>query len=65
MLVGIDDIFDNVVGFDVEVLEGEEVDNYELGFRINCEYYNGVVVLFYICFDNCLIVSSVINFVIG
>jgi len=58
---GTDDIFDNAVGFDVEAPQGEEADNYELGFRTNREHYNGAVALFYTQFDNRLIASSVIN----
>ncbi|MDC8829774.1 TonB-dependent receptor [Alteromonas gilva] len=58
---GTDDIFDNAVGFAADAPEGEEADNYELGFRTNRENYNGAVALFYTRFDNRLIASSVIN----
>jgi iron complex outermembrane receptor protein len=58
---GTDDIFDNAISFDAEQPDGEESDNYEIGYRTNQEKFNAAVALFYTNFDNRLFESNVIN----
>lgn len=58
---GADDIFDNAIGFSAEAPEGEESENFEIGYRTNRATFNGVVALFYTQFDNRLFESNVIN----
>jgi iron complex outermembrane receptor protein len=58
---GTDDIYDNAVSFEPETPEGEEADNYELGYRTNHETFNAALALFYTRFDNRLFASNILN----
>lgn len=58
---GTDDIFDNAISFEAAQPEGEESDNYEMGYRTNQEAFNAAIALFYTEFDNRLFASNVIN----
>lgn len=58
---GTDDIYSQAISFEADTLEGEEADNYELGYRTNHENFNAALVLFYTRFDNRLFASNVIN----
>lgn len=58
---GTDDIYDNAISFEADTPEGEEADNYELGYRTNHENFNAALALFYTSFDNRLFASNVLN----
>lgn len=58
---GTDNIYDNAVSFEPQNPEGEEADNYELGYRTNHETFNAALALFYTRFDNRLFASNVFN----
>lgn len=58
---GTDDIYDNAISFEADTPEGEEADNFELGYRTNQESFNAALALFYTRFDNRLFASNVIN----
>jgi iron complex outermembrane receptor protein len=49
------------VSFEPETPEGEEADNYELGYRTNHETFNAALALFYTRFDNRLFASNILN----
>ena len=58
---GTDDIYDNALSFEPETPEGEEADNFEMGYRTNQETFNAALALFYTRFDNRLFASNVFN----
>ena len=58
---GTDDIYSLAISFEPETPEGEEADNFELGYRTNQETFNAALALFYTRFDNRLFASNVLN----
>ncbi|MEM6626480.1 MAG: TonB-dependent receptor [Pseudomonadota bacterium] len=56
-----DTIFDDAVGFDAPAPEGEESQNFEIGFRTNRPSFNGAIAVFYTSFDNRIVTDSVLN----
>ncbi len=58
---GADDIFDNTGSDLADPPEGEEAQNYEVGFRTKRDSFFGSASLYYTSFDNRLLSTSVIN----
>ena len=58
---GADDIFSIATSGPVPAPDGEEAENYEIGYRTNRPQFSGAASLFYTTFDNRLVAGNVIN----
>lgn len=58
---GADDIFDNATSTPLPAPDGEEAENFELGYRTNRPSFSGSAAVYYTSFDNRLLSGNVIN----